>query len=137
MKFRSSGICVYKTIDIYSDVEILLIIPKGHSEFSFIKGKIEQNETEEEAALRESNEETNISFEIKHLEQRFYQCNKQKNISIFIIDICNVNLNNIILQEKEVQEIKFFKLTDDIDINKNQKDILTQIRNKLILRFNK
>ena len=134
MKDLSSGICVYKTVDIYSDVEILLIRPKGHLEFSFIKGKNENSETEEETALRESKEETNITFDLNHLEKKFYQCNKQKNISIFIIDICNVDLNNIILQEREVQEIKFFKLLDEININKNQKDILKEIRNELILR---
>ena len=117
MKDLSSGICVYKNLDIYSDVEILLIRPKGHSEFSFIKGKNENSETEEETALRESKEETNITFDVNHLEKRFYQCNKQKNISIFIIDICNVDLNNIILQEREVQEIKFLKLLDEININ--------------------
>lgn len=134
MKDLSSGICVYRTLDIYSDVEILLIRPKGHSEFSFIKGKNKNSETEEETALRESKEETNITFHLNHLEKKFYQCNKQKNISIFIIDICNVDLNNIILQEREVQEIKFFKLLDEININKNQKDILKEIRNELILR---
>lgn len=137
MKLNSSGICVYRTLDIYSNVEILLIRPKGHFEFSFIKGKIENNETEEETALRESIEETNISFDIMHLEKKFYQCSKQKNISIFTIDVCNVDLTNIILQEKEVQELKFFKITDDIKINKNQKEILKQIKNNLILRFNK
>ena len=37
-------------------------------------------------------------------------------------------------KEKEVQEIKFFKLLDEININKNQKEILKEIRNELILR---
>ncbi len=59
MKEYSYGICPYKIEN--SKVQILLIQPKGHTEWGFIKGKIDVGETKEECAIRECLEETNIS----------------------------------------------------------------------------
>lgn len=135
MKELSFGICIYKnnTLNV-SDTEIFLIRPKGHFEFSFIKGKLEDDEPIKCCALRETLEETNISFDINNLEDYFCQNTDKKFIGIFLIDYQNVDMSNIILQEREVQELVGFNLTHDIPINKNQKEILKQIINKLILR---
>ena len=135
MKELSFGICIYKTNSLnVLDTEIFLIRPKGHSEFSFIKGKLEDNEPIKQCALRETLEETNISFNINNLEDYFCQNTNKKFTGIFLIDYQNVDMSNIILQEREVQELVGFNINYDIPINKNQRDILKQIINKLTLR---
>lgn len=135
MKELSFGICIYKTNSInVLDTEIFLIRPKGSTEFGFIKGKLEHDEPIKHCALRETLEETNIYFDINNLEDYFYQNTPRKFVGIFLIDYSNVDMSNIILQEREVQELVSFNISYDIHINKNQKEILKQIINKLILR---
>ena len=130
MKEYSYGICPYKIEN--SKVQILLIQPKGHLEWGFIKGKIDSDETKAECAIRECLEETNIDVQINNLEDYFIQNNKRKNVGIFLINTKKLNLKNIKLQKKEVHRIKFFDLDSHILINKNQKEILESIRNRFI-----
>ena len=55
---KSAGIVLFRNI--LDKIEFLLLnYPQGH--WDFIKGKIEQNETPHETALRETKEETGIS----------------------------------------------------------------------------
>ena len=55
---KSAGIVLFRNI--LDKIEFLLLnYPQGH--WDFIKGKIEQNETQHETALRETKEETGIS----------------------------------------------------------------------------
>ena len=55
---KSAGIVLFRNIS--DKIEFLLLnYPQGH--WDFIKGKIEQNETLHETALRETKEETGIS----------------------------------------------------------------------------
>ena len=55
---KSAGIVLFRN---YSDKNefLLLNYPQGH--WDFVKGKIEQNETSHETALRETKEETEIT----------------------------------------------------------------------------
>ena len=126
MKEYSYGICPYKIEN--SKVQILLIQPKGHTEWGFIKGKID-DETKEECAIRECREETNIFVDKIHLEHFFEQENKRKDVGIFLVDCCNLDLSNIILEKREVQKIEFFDIKEQIKINKNQEYILFNIQN--------
>ena len=126
MKEYSYGICPYKIEN--SKVQILLIQPKGHTEWGFIKGKID-DETKEECAIRECREETNIFVDKIHLEHFFEQENKRKDVGIFLVDCCNLDLSNIILEKREVQKIEFFDIKEQIKINKNQEHILFNIQN--------
>ena len=130
MKEYSYGICPYKIEN--SKVQILLIQPKGHKEWGFIKGKIKLYETIAECAKRETLEETNIDILINNLEDYFEQKNKRKDVGIFLINTKTLNLKNIKLQKGEVHRIKFFDLESDILINKNQAEILESIRNRFI-----
>lgn len=135
MKEYSYGICPYR-IRKYR-TEIMLIQAKGHDVWGFIKGKIDINETIQECAKRETKEETNIKFKKKHLEDYYVQHNKKKDVGIFLIDEVNLDLSNIILEEREIQKIKFFdlmKLKDEM-INKNQTQILNKIKDKFSKRI--
>ena len=127
MKEYSYGICPYKIEN--SEVQILLIQPKGHNDWGFIKGKIDSGETKEECAIRECLEETNISVNEIHLEHFFEQPNSKKDVGIFLVDCCNLNLSNIKLEKREIENIKFFNIKENIKINKNQEQILLKIQN--------
>ena len=130
MKEYSYGVCPYKIKK--GKVQILLIQPKGHTEWGFIKGKIEQDETIQNCVKRECKEETNIDIQINNLEDYFEQKNKRKDVGIFLINTKTLNLKNIKLQNGEVHRIKFFDLESDILVNKNQAEILESIRNRFI-----
>ena len=130
MKEYSYGVCPYKIKK--GKVQIILIQPKGHKEWGFIKGKIELDETITECAKRETLEETNIDIIINNLEDYFEQKNKRKDVGIFLINTKTLNLKSIKLQKGEVHRIKFFDLESDILVNKNQAEILESIRKKFI-----
>ena len=127
MKEYSYGVCPYKIKK--GKVQILLIQPKGHLEWGFIKGKIDSDETKAECAIRECLEETNIIVDEIYLEHFFEQENKRKDVGIFLVDCCNLDLSNIILEKREVQKIEFFDIKEQIKINKNQEYILFNIQN--------
>jgi len=55
---KSAGIVLFRNISNKNEF-LLLNYPQGH--WDFIKGKVEQNETLHETALRETKEETGIS----------------------------------------------------------------------------
>ena len=57
-KEKSAGIVLFRNISDKNEF-LLLNYPQGH--WDFVKGKIEQNETSHEAAIRETKEETGIS----------------------------------------------------------------------------
>jgi 8-oxo-dGTP pyrophosphatase MutT (NUDIX family) len=58
MKEKSAGIVLFRNISNKNEF-LLLNYPQGH--WDFIKGKVEQNETLHETAIRETKEETGIS----------------------------------------------------------------------------
>ena len=55
---KSAGIVLFRN-DSGKNEFLLLNYPQGH--WDFVKGKVEQNETERETALRETKEETGIT----------------------------------------------------------------------------
>lgn len=126
-KEYSYGICPYKKQP-NGDIHIILIQPKGHQEWGFIKGKIDKDETIPDCAVRETREETNIIVGVNNLENYFEQKNTRKDIGIFLADVEKINMKKIRLQKSEVHRIKYFDLYRNIDLNKNQRDILEQMR---------
>lgn len=126
-KEYSYGVCPYL---IHEDsVYIMLIQPKGHKEYGFSKGKIEIEETIEDCAIRELFEETGIIVKKEHLENYFEQKNRRKDVGIFLVDLTKLNQDvKLNIGHAECFELKFFNINDDINIYKNQKDILFQIR---------
>lgn len=123
-KEYSYGTCPYRIKD--GKIQILLIQPKGHIEWGFAKGKIDENETKEQCAIRETQEEIGLYF--NNLENYFEQKNKRKDIGIYLCSFKNKSLKNIKLQKGEVHRVKFFDLYSDIEIYKNQSGILEDIR---------
>ena len=58
VKEKSAGIVLFRNISNKNEF-LLLNYPQGH--WDLIKGKVEQNETPHETAIRETKEETGIS----------------------------------------------------------------------------
>lgn len=127
-KYYSYGICPYKIEN--DTIQIALVQAKGHTEWGFIKGKIDKNETIQECAQRECKEETNIRFDINNLEDYFYQVNNKKNVGIFLININNLDTDRIKLAKRELQDYRFFNIQEEINISKNQSKILQSIKEK-------
>ena len=92
--------------------EILLVkTVKGY--YGFPKGHVEDNETEEETAIREVKEETNIDIEIIS-DKRFvltYEIdeNVYKDVILFI---AKSKSNNLKKQEKEISEVKWVDILE-------------------------
>ena len=85
----SAGIVLFRSISNENEF-LLLNYPQGH--WDFIKGKMEQNETPHETALRETKEETgisNIEFiddfeELVEYDFRFNSENIHKKVILFL-----------------------------------------------------
>ena len=65
---------------------------------------------------------------LNNLEDYFFQKNTKKDVGVFLINTRTLNLKKIKLKKSEIFLVKFFDLYSDIKINKNQSEILSQIR---------
>lgn len=126
MKQYSYGVCPYRVKN--DNIQILLAQPKGHTEWGFVKGKIEDGETIAECAKRETFEETGLEIKINNLEDYFFQKNTKKRRRYIFNKYKNIKFKKIKLKKSEIFLVKFFDLYSDIKINKNQSEILSQIR---------
>jgi 8-oxo-dGTP pyrophosphatase MutT (NUDIX family) len=138
MKEYSYGIIPYKFEN--GNVKILLSkVSKNRTEFDFIKGKIEENETKIDCVIREVNEEISIKINKSHIEKdMFYQVNKRKNIGLFFINwdyYKNINYK----LNKELYSLNWFDYNDLPQLSKNQEKfseiIKDRFNNYFALRF--
>ncbi len=96
MEEKSCGAIVFKD-------DSVLIIEQFQGFYSFPKGHVENDETEEETAIREVKEETNIDIEI--ISDKKYEINykiggrKKKKVIFFIAKAISFDLKN---QENEI-----------------------------------
>ena len=81
MKEISFGIAPYKIIK----NEVYLYVSKSslNSEYGFIKGKIENEESIIDCVIREVKEEINIIIKKEYLEKFYFKKTKRKDIGIF------------------------------------------------------
>jgi len=133
-KLFSYGICLYKI----EEEEILIYLNKTSSisDWNFFKGKMEDNETFEETAIREMFEETNILVKKKHLEDLFEQTNKKKNMGVYLVDYNVIDFKKLLLDKKEIFEGKWLNIKDKIIVSKNQKKILNKLTTSLFQKYN-
>lgn len=132
IKQKSCGICIYKK---HKETLQILLVKSGHNQpWGFPKGKMEENETEQECAVREVREELGLKFRIQDLEEspRFYQYNKRKDLVIFTLDSDSnhsVNIKNIKPRMGEIYSFKWIsvsklKTLKDLEFCENQLEIL-------------
>lgn len=105
---KSCGVVAY--IIINNEINYLLV-KQTNGFLSFPKGHVENNETEEETALRECLEETSLKVNIKKgfrkvIHYYIPEIDVDKEVVLFIGEITNLNYHK---QEKEITDIKVCK----------------------------
>ncbi len=94
----------------------VLMIKQTNGYWGFPKGHVEDNETEEETALRETKEETNLDVEIINDKRYINSYTMENGISKDVIFfLAKLKSNEIVIQEEELLEYKwvsFDKVTD-------------------------
>ena len=113
-KEKSCGAVIYK----YIDNELFILLLKhnlGH--WSFAKGHVEDGETEQETAIREIKEETNLDVTINSDFRYVITYSPYEGaIKDVIYFLATTNSNNIKAQQSEISEIKWFKYEDAISM---------------------
>lgn len=129
MKREKSCGCV-----IINDNKVLLVKHiVGH--WDFPKGHVEKNETEEQTALREVKEETNIDAEIVPGYRYAIQYSPKENVLKDVIFFIAKNTSNDIKpQESEISEIGWFEISKAIEqiTHNDSKEILRKIQKEYI-----
>jgi 8-oxo-dGTP pyrophosphatase MutT (NUDIX family) len=123
MKEFSYGICPYKIID--NQYYILLNKTSAISYFNFFKGKIENDESPSDCAIREFYEEAGIVVKGTHLEDYFSQKSKRKDVGVFLVDWYNYT-EDFTFQKDEIFSAEWVKPLD-VEVSNNQKKILNDI----------
>ena len=104
---KSCGVVAYKTID---NVNYYLLIRAYNGDTGFPKGHVEQDEIEEETAIRELREETNVTVELipGFRCEMEYVIPSKKNVSKKVVYFLGKCISDkIIPQRKEISEAKF------------------------------
>ena len=130
MKEKSCGAIVFNGDDV-------LIIEQFQGFFSFPKGHVEDGETEEETAIREVKEETNIDIEInskkKYKISYKVSGNITKEVVFFLAKATSFDLKN---QENEIISCEWVNKEDVLDkltyenIKKIFKNVLKEMNRK-------
>lgn len=113
-KEKSCGAIIYK----YVDNELFILLLKhnlGH--WAFAKGHVEDGETEQETAIREIKEETNLDVTINSDFRYVITYSPYEGaIKDVVYFLATVNSDNIKAQQSEISEIKWFKYEDAISM---------------------
>lgn len=113
-KEKSCGAVIYK----YIDNELFILLLKhnlGH--WSFAKGHVEDSETEQETAIREIKEETNLDVTINSDFRYVITYSSYEGvIKDVVYFLATTNSDNIKAQQSEISEIKWFKYEDAISM---------------------
>jgi mRNA-decapping enzyme subunit 2 len=129
MKEFSYGIIPYLIAD--DGVSIMLSKSSYHDkEYGFVKGKIEDNETEEECCIREVSEEIGINLSIDDLEESLVQHNARKDIKLYYVNWLPHLDEPFRLCEEEISSVEWFKVDAMPIVYKNQRNILTGIKQR-------
>jgi len=119
---KSCGAIVYRHHR--NRILILLIkhIKGGH--WAFPKGHIEDNETEEETALREVKEETGIDVIIEPNFKESICYNPKKDIKKEVVYfLANAKHNNVKMQQEEISDVKWVEIDKCFELLTYDNDI--------------
>lgn len=117
--------------------EKILLVKQTSGNWGFPKGHLEKGESETEAAIRETKEETNLDVTILDENKRYsieYDTNKGTHKeSVYFL--AKKTSNNITRQESEITEIKWFNFEEAIETIsfENAKELLKKVLTDLKL----
>ncbi len=108
----------------------VLLIQQTDNAWGFPKGHVENNETEQETAIRETKEETNLDVEI--ISNKKYIINYKINNDIdkeVVFFLAKKTSDKIKKQDEEIKNIKWVDLNQAFDIitYENTKDIYKEV----------
>lgn len=108
----------------------VLLIQQTDNAWGFPKGHVENNETEQETAIRETKEETNLDVEI--ISNKKYIINYKISNEIdkeVVFFLAKKTSDKIKKQDEEIKNIKWVDLNQAFDIitYKNTKDIYKEV----------
>lgn len=108
----------------------VLLIQQTDNAWGFPKGHVENNETEQETAIRETKEETNLDVEI--ISNKKYIINYKINNEIdkeVVFFLAKKTSDKIKKQDEEIKNIKWVDLTKAFDIitYENTKDLYKEV----------
>lgn len=117
--------------------EKVLLVKQTSGNWGFPKGHLEKGETETEAAIRETKEETNLDVTILDENKRYsieYDTNKGTHKEA-VYFLAKKNSNNITRQESEITEIRWFNFKEAIETIsfENAKELLRKVLTDLKL----
>ncbi len=107
---------------------LLLEHQKGH--ISYPKGHVEENETEEETALREVKEETNLDVKLISGFRKVITYSPKENVLKDVVYFLGSPLNEeVIVQEEEIKSFKWvsFKEVFDLVTHDDDKMLLNEV----------
>lgn len=119
MKYeKSCGVIVFKNNKV-------LMVRQNSREWSFTKGHVEGEETEEETALREAKEEANVDVKIVGDFKKMITYSPKEGVMKDVVFFLGIPLNNDLVPQKgEIIETKYFtfeeanKIIKHNDLNK-------------------
>ena len=119
-KEKSCGIMIFKD-------DCVLLVHQNVGHWSLPKGHVEENETEEETAIRETKEETNIDAKIisdfRQVVTYSPKINTIKDVVFFIGEAITHDLKP---QLEEATEVKYIDINEAKELlNCDMKDLLT------------
>lgn len=114
IKEKSCGAIVYK---VENELLKFLILEHNSGHFSFPKGHVEKDETEEETAIREIKEETNIDVEIDAGYRMISTYSPKEGIlKDVIFFLAEAISNDVIPQEEEIKSINWYSYDDSLSV---------------------
>lgn len=131
MKQFSYGVIPYILTE--KGIKILLCKASKNADYGFVKGKINDNESKKECTVRETFEEIGVKIKVKDLEESFFQQNKKKDVTVYLVDWQKYKKKQIKLKKDELYAVNWFNLNNLPAMSKNQRLILTN----LFIKFNK
>lgn len=117
------------------DQNKILLVKHNAGHWDFPKGHVENNETEEQTALREVKEETNIDAKIIPGYRYTIEYSPKENVlKEVVFFIANKLSNEIKPQESEISEIEWFEIDKAIEqiTYTESKNILIAIKNEAL-----
>jgi 8-oxo-dGTP pyrophosphatase MutT (NUDIX family) len=123
-KEKSCGVIVF-------DKDNVLMVQHNKGHYGFPKGHVEENETEEETAIREVKEETSCDVLILNGFREVITYSPKENVMKDVVFFVGIpKTKNIKPQEEEVKEVKFYSIDEAlkrVTYNEEKKILISAI----------